>query len=192
MMLVKDTTKNAVKRPAVFLDRDGVLTREKSYVTAPDQLEIFPYAAECVARIQEKGYLAIVITNQSGVARGLFSEEELLKMNDYMTERIGVDAIYYCPHYEQGIIPKYAKMCRCRKPNTGMIELACRDFNIDLSKSCMVGDRASDILTGQKAGIKTILLESGYGCARLEKPVTPDYMLDDLRGVPELLTGFLP
>lgn len=174
-------------QPAVFLDRDGVMTREKSYVTTLDQLEIFPYAAECVAKIKEKGYLAIVITNQSGVARGLFSEEELRKMNVYLMEQTGVDAVYYCPHYEQGVNPKYAKPCRCRKPGTGMIELTCKDFDIDLTKSYVVGDRASDILTGQNAGIKTILLESGYGSARLEIPVKPDYVLDDLRDVCSIL-----
>lgn len=176
-------------QPAVFLDRDGVLTREMSYVAALDQLEIFSYTAECVAKIKDNGYLTIVITNQSGVARGLLSEEELRKMNRYLMKETGVDAVYYCPHYEQGIIPGYAKKCNCRKPQTGMIESACKDFHIDLSKSYMIGDRASDILTGQKAGIKTILLESGYGSAKLEEQVTPDYILNDLRDVADLLSG---
>lgn len=176
-------------QPAVFLDRDGVLTREKSYVTASEQLEIFSYTAKCIAMIKKKGYLTIVITNQSGVARGLFSEEELIKMNQFLLKETGVDAIYYCPHYEQGIIPKYTKPCSCRKPGIGMIELACKDFDIDLTKSYMVGDRASDILTGQRAGVKTILVESGYGSSKLEEQVTPDYILDDLRDVAELLTG---
>lgn len=174
-------------QPAVFLDRDGVLTKEKSYVTALEQLEIFSYASECVATIKEKGYLTVVITNQSGIARGLLSEEELIKMNLFLLQKTGVDAVYYCPHYEQGVIRKYSKKCNCRKPQTGMIELACKDFDIDLARSYIVGDRASDILTGQKVGIKTILVESGYGSAKLEKQVTPDYILDDLRGVAELL-----
>lgn len=176
-------------QPAVFLDRDGVLTGEKSYVTALEQLEIFSYTAECVTKIKDNGYLAIVITNQSGVARGLFSEEELCKMNRYLMEETGVEAVYYCPHYEKGMIPKYAKKCNCRKPQIGMIESACKDFEIDLSKSYIVGDRASDILTGQRAGIKTILLESGYGSAKLEEQVIPDYILNDLRDVANLLTG---
>lgn len=176
-------------QPAVFLDRDGVLISEKGYVTALDQLEIFSYTAECVAKIKNSGYLTIVITNQSGVARGFFSEEELCKMNRYMMKETGVDAIYYCPHYEQGIIPKYAKKCSCRKPQIGMIESACKDFDIDLSKSYLVGDRASDILAGQRTGIKTILLESGYGRAKLEENVMPDYTLNDLRDVANLLIG---
>ena len=174
-------------QPAVFLDRDGVLTIEKGYVTTSERLEIFSYAAECVARIKEKGYLTVVITNQSGVARGFFSEEELIKMNQFLLKETGVDAIYYCPHYEQGVIPRYTKKCNCRKPQIGMIELACKDFDIDLTKSFMVGDRASDILAGQKMGIKTILVESGYGSAKLEEPVKPDYILDDLRDVADRL-----
>lgn len=174
-------------QPAVFLDRDGVLTREKSYVATTDQLEIFSYAAECIAKIKDRGYLTIVITNQSGIARGLFAEEELIKMNRFLMKETGVDAAYYCPHYEQGIILKYTRKCNCRKPQTGMIEQACKDFDIDLNKSYMVGDRASDILTGQRAGVKTILLESGYGSAKLEEQVAPDYTLNDLRDVADLL-----
>lgn len=174
-------------QPAVFLDRDGVLARENGYVTSVEELEIFPYAAECIAKIKEQGYLTIVITNQSGVARGLFEEEELIQMNRFLMRETDVDAVYYCPHYEQGIIPEYAGKCNCRKPQTGMIEQACKDFDIDLPKSYMVGDRASDILTGQKAGVKTILLESGYGSTKLEEQVTPDYVLNDLRDVADLL-----
>lgn len=181
--------KNTIRKPVVFLDRDGVLTREKSYVCRAKDLEIFTYVAECIAKIKEKGYLTIVITNQSGIARGLFAEEELIKMNQLLMKKTGVDAIYYCPHYEQGIITKYVRKCSCRKPQTGMIEQACQDFDIDLTKSYMVGDRASDILTGQRAGIKTILLESGYGSARLEEQVTPDHTLNDLRTVADLLAG---
>lgn len=177
------------KKPAVFLDRDGVLTREKSYVTSIEQLEIFLYARECIARLKRNGYYAIVITNQSGVARGFFSENELKRMNQCLIEQTGVDAVYYCPHYEKGKVPEYAKKCNCRKPQTGMIERACQDFAIDMAGSYMVGDRSSDILMGQKIGIKTILLESGYGSGRLEEQVKPDYVLNDLRDVADLLTG---
>lgn len=170
-----------IGRKAVFLDRDGVLTREKGYVASADQMEIFPYVKECIDEIKAKGYLTIVVTNQSGVARGLIAEEELKKMNRLLTERTGVDAVYYCPHYEKGIVAKYAKPCGCRKPQTGMIDTAVQKYGIDPVKSYMVGDRAADILMGQKAGISTVLLESGYGTARLEEPVTPDYIRKDLR-----------
>lgn len=175
-------------RPAVFLDRDGVLTKEKGYVTELPQMELFPYAAECVHRIKEKGFWTIVVTNQSGVARGLFSEDELHKMNRFLLDKTGIDAVYYCPHHPQGIATRYAKVCSCRKPETGMLDTACKDFPIDMKTSYMVGDRASDILMGQKAGLKTILLESGYGTACMETAVTPDYICNDLRDVLEILS----
>ena len=95
---------NLEKRPAVFLDRDGVLTKEKSYVISKEEMELFPYAAECVAQLHQKGYYAIVITNQSGVARGLFTEEDLHAMNDYLIDKTGVDAVYYCPHHPKGSV----------------------------------------------------------------------------------------
>ncbi len=175
------------KRPAVFLDRDGVLTEEKSYIACVRELCIFSYAAECVRVIHEKGYYAIVVTNQSGVARGLFTERRLQEMNNYLIRQTGVDAVYYCPHHPDGNVEAYRKECRCRKPGTGMIERACRDFDIDLGHSYMVGDRAGDILAGQSAGVKTVLVESGYGNARLESEVRADYVLRDLRGLTDVL-----
>lgn len=175
------------QKPAVFLDRDGVLSVEKSYVCTLDDLEIFPYVRECVRKIKEKGYYVIVVTNQSGVARGLFSEEVLQEMNSYLIEETGVDAVYYCPHYPNGKLEKYRKECNCRKPKTGMVEKACQEFQIDVKKSYMVGDRASDILLGQNAGLATVLVESGYGTKRLEQEVTPDYIIEDLRDLLLLL-----
>ena len=175
------------RKPAVFLDRDGVLTEEKSYITSLKELNIFSYAQECVRKIHEKGYYAIVITNQSGVARGLFTEEQLLEMNRYLTEQTGVDAVYYCPHHPEGKIERYRKICSCRKPNTGLLEAANRDFRIDMEHSYLAGDRAGDILAGINAGLRTILLESGYGSARLEAQVRPDYFVQDLRDVIAIL-----
>lgn len=174
-------------KPAVFLDRDGVLTVEESYVCSADQLKIFPYAGECIEEIHRKGYYAIVITNQSGIARGLFSEEELQKMNQMLIRETGVDAVYYCPHHPEGIVKKYAVACSCRKPQTGLLKKACLDFHIDLENSFMVGDRAGDIVAGKGMKIQTVLLESGYGSGRLEQEVQPDYRLEDLRKFVELL-----
>lgn len=171
------------KKPAVFLDRDGVLTEEKSYICSVSELAIFPYADACIQEIKNRGYYTIVITNQSGIARGLFTEESLQSMNEYLVKMTGVDAIYYCPHHPQGKVDKYTQVCKCRKPEIGLIVQACRDFDIDMSKSYMVGDRASDIVAGQNAGLKTILLESGYGTANLETGVVPDYVLSDLRDI---------
>lgn len=186
-MLYNMGEKYVGKKPAVFLDRDGVLTEEIGYVCSIKRLRIFPYAEECIRQIKAKGYYAIVITNQSGIARGFFTEEMLKGMNDYLQKNIGVDAIYYCPHHLKGKIKQYTIDCNCRKPKTGMIKAACKEFNIDIEHSFLVGDRASDIMTGQNAGIRTVLLESGYGTANLESNVTPDYIFKDLRNVIQIL-----
>lgn len=170
------------------MDRDGVLTVEKSYVCSKEELEIFPYAEECIREMKQMGYYAIVVTNQSGVARGLFSEETLQEMNTYLVSKIGVDAVYYCPHYPDGTVAEYRISCNCRKPRIGMIQRACNDFDIDIEQSYMVGDRASDILLGKNAGLHTVLLESGYGSNRLEMDITPDYRANDLRDVVQILS----
>ncbi len=168
------------KRPAIFLDRDGVLCVEKGYVTGKEDLEIFPYTASCIARFHQKGFLAICITNQSAVARGLMTEKTLREIHAYLIQETGLDALYYCPHHPEGT-GVYAEHCECRKPNTGMVEQAIREFGIDRAGSWMLGDRASDILCGQRAGLTTVLLESGYGLRRLEEPVEPDFVFRDLQ-----------
>ncbi len=175
------------KRPAVFLDRDGVLSREKGYVHSIEEMDIFSYAGVCVEQIKKKGYYAIVVTNQSGIARGFFSEQALQEMNAYLIKTVGVDAVYYCPHYPSGVVNQYRKICNCRKPKPGLLNRAMEDYPIDKGRSYMVGDRAADILAGQQAGMRTILLESGYGTSRLEEDVRPDYILNDLRDVISIL-----
>lgn len=174
-------------KPAIFLDRDGVLTEEKGYITSLGELNIFPYVKECIEQIHKKGYYAMVITNQSAVARGLITEDMLHNMNQYLKDETEIDAVYYCPHLENGSVERYRQSCNCRKPKTGLIERACMDYQIDIECSYMVGDRASDIVLGKNVGIKTVLLESGYGTKRLETDVTPDYILNDLRDFVEIL-----
>lgn len=169
-----------MSKPAVFLDRDGVLTVEKSYVCKTDELEIFPFAKECVSDIHKKGFYAIVISNQSGVARGYLTEDVLREMNRRLMEEVGVDDVFYCPHLTNGVISKYAIACNCRKPRIGMIMDAQKKYDVDMSRSYMIGDRASDIQLGNNVGIKTILVNSGYGMERLEAKVIPDYICRDL------------
>jgi D-glycero-D-manno-heptose 1,7-bisphosphate phosphatase len=176
-------------KAAIFLDRDGVLTIERGYICKIDEVELFPYASECINCIHEKGYVAIVITNQSGVARGLFQEEELQALHDRIIKATGVDAIYYCPHYIKGIVSRYSISCNCRKPNIGLIERAQKDFEIDLKKSYMVGDRATDIQTGRNAGLRTVLLESGYGSGDLNQQIQADYTVKDLKVFIDMILG---
>lgn len=174
-------------RPAVFLDRDGVLCEERGCLSNGDALRLFPFAAAAVRAIHEAGFLAIVATNQSAVARGLLSEEELRGMNQDLAARTGVDAVYYCPHLEGAKVPEYDLRCNCRKPRTGMVAQACEDFGVDRGRSWFVGDRASDVQTGINAGLRTALLESGYGTARLEADVRPDHIFADLIAFAEFL-----
>ena len=176
-------------QPAVFLDRDGVLTVERGYaISSIDEMEIIPGTAECVDRLKELGYLTIVITNQSAVAKGLYTEEYLGEMNRKLLDEVKVDDLYYCPHHPQGIIPQYSIKCECRKPETGMIRSAQKDHEIDMSGSFMVGDRACDILLGEKAGLKTVMVNSGYGMNKLEEECNPDYVFEDLRGFVDFLS----
>lgn len=164
---------------AVFLDRDGVITKENFRITNPEDVEILDYTDECIGKLHSLGFLVIVVTNQSGVARGLFTEDELIRLNELLIKEIDVDDVLYCPHHPDGIVEKYAKKCECRKPGTGMIEAATVKYNIDLSKSFLVGDRESDIEAGRKAGVKTVLVESGYG--KSIHSVKADYYCKDLR-----------
>lgn len=172
-----------MKKPAIFLDRDGVLSVEKSYITKVEELEIFPYTAQCIQEFKKLGYYAICISNQSAVGRGMMQMTDLQEINQFLKEQTNIDAIYCCPHYWKGNDP----ICNCRKPQSGLFMQSMREFSIDLKKSYMVGDRATDILAGQNIGVKTILLESGYGSKRLEADVTPDHIFQDLRDVVRIL-----
>lgn len=170
-------------KPAVFLDRDGVINEECGYITSVERLNIFPFVSDCVKRLHDLGYYVLVISNQSGVARGYLTEERLKLINEYIQEQTGIDHVYYCPYLENGTVKRYSKESDFRKPGTGMIRQACDDYMIDMEHSIFVGDRAVDILTGENANITTILVESGYGSQKLEVDVKPDYIMNDLRDV---------
>ncbi len=175
------------KLPAIFLDRDGVITRENGVITKPGDVVLYDDAAEAISNLKNKGFLVIIVTNQSGIARGLFSEEELDLLHEKIKEKTRVDAIYYCPHCAEGIISQYSIKCECRKPNIGLLKKACKDFDIDLSHSWMVGDRRSDILFGKNAGIKTILVKTGYGGADLTSDIQPDIVVDGIKDVARVI-----
>lgn len=168
-----------MKHSAVFLDRDGVLCTEKGYVTTKNELEIFPYTRQAVDLIHKKGFLAICVTNQSAVARGMVDEKALQGINEFLIQEVGLDAIYYCPHHPKGV-GKYGIKCGCRKPNTGMLEMAIKEWAINREESYIVGDRASDIICGKNAGLKTVLVESGFEAGVLEELVSPDKVYANL------------
>jgi len=148
---------------AIFLDRDGVINRkvpEKDFVKNTDELVYLSKVKDIVKSIKHKGYLAIVVSNQSGINRGIITKENLEKINDKLRNDLGVDGIYYCPHLPEDD-------CVCRKPKTGLIDKAVKDFNIDIKKSWLIGDNDFDIVAGQTAGCNTILVDGNVGLSQV-------------------------
>ncbi len=157
-----------MKRRAVFIDRDGTLSEEVGYINHPSRFRLFPYSAEAIKLLNDHGWLAVVTTNQAGVARGYFSEDLIATVHTVMTteiERGGarLDAIYYCAHHPSVGEPPYRIDCDCRKPKPGLISKAAEDLTLDLSQSWMVGDRYSDVELARNAGVRSALVLSGYG-----------------------------
>ena len=170
---------------AVFLDRDGVINREVDNLKNIKQLRLLPNTAASVKRLNCLGFLIIVITNQPVIARGWLTEEGLWRIHRELMRRLAVkgakiDEIYYCPHHPNANLKKYRLICQCRKPNIGLIKKAVKKFKIDLKKSFMVGDSARDILAGQRAKIKTILVKTGYAGKDGKYNVKPDFIAKNL------------
>lgn len=175
---------------AVFMDRDGTISEEIGYLKYPSDLKLLPEALDAIRLINKSQLKAVVITNQSGVARGYLSEEMLeeihLKLKELLQEKGAyLDGIYYCPHHPEIGPPKYRKKCNCRKPSIGMLKLASRELKIDLSHSYIVGDKLTDIEPAHKIGAKGILVLTGYGKEELESinestNKQPDYIAKDM------------
>ena len=161
------------KQKAIFLDRDGTINRYVGFLTDINDFELLPGAAEAIKKINDSGYLAIVVTNQPVIARGEVTVNELNEIHCKMDTLLGqegayIDALYYCPHHPdsgfEGEIKELKIKCECRKPNPGMLKAAAADYNIDLGRSWMVGDGKNDVLAGQNAGVRPILIsEKNYG-----------------------------
>ncbi len=167
---------STVKKPAVFIDRDGTLIEEVNYLSRVEDLQYFAYTDQAVRLLKEKGFLVIVLTNQSGIGRRIFAESAMHEIHRQIQNDLTakLDGIYFCPH-----LPTDG--CRCRKPNLAMIENAQRDFPVDLENSWMIGDKALDVELGFNAGIKTALVLTGYGAADLPKlKRQPDLVAENL------------
>jgi D,D-heptose 1,7-bisphosphate phosphatase len=150
---------------AIFLDRDDTLIEDPGYINSPDQVKLLPYAASSLVELKQMGYKLIVVTNQSGIARGIVKEEALTQIHHQLKTLLGkegayLDDIYFCPYHPNGAIPKYCKESDLRKPNPGMILKAADDHDIDLAQSWMVGNSYRDITAGLRAGCRTILINS--------------------------------
>lgn len=161
---------------AAFIDRDGTLLEEVNFLSRVEDMKIFPYTVEALTMLKEKGYLIIVVTNQSGIGRGIYTEDDMHSIHREMDDSLPslIDTFHFCPHLpDEG--------CTCRKPRIGMIESAIEKFPIDLENSWMIGDKLLDIETGFNAGTKTALVKTGYGTGTVEKLTRqPDVIAADL------------
>lgn len=180
-----------MSRAGVLLDRDGTVSCEKGYINHVDRFALYPKTAKAIRLLNDANIPVVLITNQAGVARGYFPFEVVdlvhQKMNQLLLDEgnAKLDGIYYCPHHKDGIVEPYNISCDCRKPNTGLVERAALDLDIDLSSSFMVGDKISDVELAKNVGASGILVKTGYGRGELEYfqdrwTVQPDYIAEDL------------
>jgi D-glycero-D-manno-heptose 1,7-bisphosphate phosphatase len=177
-------------RPAVFIDRDGTLTEEVGYVNHPARLRLLPRSAEAIRRLNAAGVAAVVVTNQAGIARGYFTEEILHAVNDALAAALGkegarLDGVYVCTHHPTEGQPPFRAVCECRKPRPGLLRRAAADLGVDLTRSTMVGDKASDLLPGRAVGAAAVLVLTGYGLGeweyrRKDFETEPDHVAEDL------------
>ncbi len=179
-------------RPALFLDRDGVVNREIGYLYRPDHVQFTPGIFDLCRHAQMQGYALIIITNQSGIARQLYSEADFHSLMNWMTDEfvrqnVRVDGYYFCPHHPEYGVGTYRKECEDRKPQPGMILKASSDHKIDLKRSVLIGDRCSDIHAGAAAGIPNLILVRGT--EPIECPETPAHsVVSELHEIIPLLT----
>jgi D-glycero-D-manno-heptose 1,7-bisphosphate phosphatase len=181
------------------MDRDGTISEEVGYINHPSRFRLFSYTAEAIKLLNENDWLAIVITNQAGVARGYFTEEMIQAVHADMTAELTrqggkIDAIYYCAHHPSVGEPPYRFDCDCRKPKPGLISRAAQEFSVDLGQSWMVGDRYSDIELARNAGVKSMFVLSGYGRGEWEHQRAswtqqPDLVADNLLEAVHAIVG---
>lgn len=181
---------------AIFIDRDGTINEDLGYIASPDDLIIYPWVAEAVRLVNNAGLKAIVVTNQAGVARGMYTEDDLRAIHHRMTSELRlqgarIDAVYYCPHHPEYGDERYRQRCECRKPQPGMLHAAAREHNIDLARSFVIGDKSSDINLAASAGALGALVLTGYGSETLAHrdrwPCRPYLVADNLLAAVRLI-----
>ena len=192
-------TENRSLRRAVFLDRDGTVADEVGYVNHASRIRLLSGSAEAVKRIREAGFLAVVVTNQAGVARDYFEEFVVHQANRRLVELLeregaALDGIYYCPHHPREGAPPYRQDCQCRKPRPGMLLQAAEDLGIDLTRSYMVGDGLVDVGAARAAGVLPVMVLTGYGRGHLEHrrsrwTVEPEHIAEDLSAAVDWILG---
>jgi D-glycero-D-manno-heptose 1,7-bisphosphate phosphatase len=177
-------------KAAAFIDRDGTLTEEVGYVNHPKRLRLLPRSAEAIRQLNAAGLAAVVTTNQTGVARGYFSEDVLNAVNDELVSQLKregahLDGIYVCPHHPTEGAPPFRVRCGCRKPRPGLLLRAASELGLDLAASTVVGDKPSDVLAARRAGARGVLVLTGYGLGEWEYrrdrfAAEPDHVAGDL------------
>lgn len=184
-------------QPVIFLDRDGTINEEVNYLHRPEDLRILSGVPEAIRLFNEHGYQVVVVTNQAGVARGYYREEDVENLHRYLNEQLKpygahIDHFFYCPHHPEHGIGEYKQLCHCRKPETGLFERAEEFIQVDKEKSYMIGDKLIDVEAGHNYGVRGILVGTGYGSqiyeelnreyqtAKEEKPY--DFYAEDLMG----------
>jgi len=177
-------------KPAVFLDRDGTLIEDVGYLDRLDRIALFPWTVDAVRALNRGGFVVVVITNQSGVARGFFTEAFVEETHRHLSARLAaggarIDAYYYCPHHPDGTVAAYRRQCDCRKPASGLVDRAVRDLDLDPARSFVVGDKWLDVGLARAAGARGILVRTGTGAAEEARPmpgVSADAIVDNLAG----------
>lgn len=180
-------------RPAVFLDRDGTINQERNYLHRIEEFELIPGVPQALKKLQEAGFLLVVVSNQSGVARGYFSLQDVARLNEHMSRQLAqygvvIDAIYICPHHPTAGIGEFLQDCNCRKGKPGLLLQAAQDLNIDLQRSYMIGDKLSDIEAGAAASCPSLLVRTGYGAEQeLSEDSQCSGIFDDLTQAVEFI-----
>lgn len=194
-------THDSSPAPAVFLDRDGTINEQMGYINHLSRFHMLPGAARAIGKLNEHNIPVVVVTNQSGLARGYFPESLLEQVHEKMRRLLAargasLDGLYVCPHHPEAKQEKYRVSCNCRKPKTGLLEQAALDLNLDLSRSFVVGDRWSDLKCAVAAGAEPVLVLTGYGRGDYEyigpeQDVQPAFVAEDLRAAVEWILGRL-
>lgn len=179
-----------MKKPAVFIDRDGTVNEQLGYINHIARFFLLPGTAQAIRLLNQHGHLAIIVSNQSGVARGYFPIELVYQVHDQMQRLLAnanarMDGVFFCPHHPNGKMDDYRLDCDCRKPQTGLIQKAFDNFDIDRETSYVVGDRTSDVEMAHRAGLKAILVQTGYGLGEIDYvlptvPFKPLFIARDL------------
>jgi D-glycero-D-manno-heptose 1,7-bisphosphate phosphatase len=173
-------------RPAVFLDRDGTMIEDVGYLNRLDRIRFFPWTVDAIRALNQAGFPLVVVTNQSGVARGFFPEMFIDATHTQISQRLReggawIDAYYYCPHHPGGSVDPYVRDCDCRKPSPGLIDSAARELRLDPTRSFVVGDRRGDMELARAVGARGILVNSGPGSDEdMQESLDVDAIVDNL------------